>query len=71
MRHETQLVIETPYRNDALLADLVAICRPGTRITVAADITLPSAFIRTRTVAEWKKNLPVIGKRPCVFLILK
>ena len=70
VRHETQLVIETPYRNDALLADLVAICRPGTRITVAADITLPSAFIRTRTVAEWKKNLPVIGKRPCVFLLL-
>ena len=69
-RHETQIMIETPYRNDAFLADLVSICRPGTRITVAADITLPDAFIRTRTAAEWKKNLPVIGKRPCVFLLL-
>jgi 16S rRNA (cytidine1402-2'-O)-methyltransferase len=69
-RHETQIMIETPYRNDAFLADLVSICRPGTRITVAADITLPDAFIRTRTAAEWKKELPVIGKKPCVFLLL-
>jgi 16S rRNA (cytidine1402-2'-O)-methyltransferase len=70
VRHETQILIETPYRNDALLTDLVSICRGTTRITVAADITLPSAFIRTRTAAEWKSNLPVIGKRPCVFLVL-
>ena len=70
IRHETQILIETPYRNDALLGDLVSICRGTTRITVAADITLPSAFIRTRTAAEWKQNLPVIGKRPCVFLVL-
>ena len=70
VRHETQILIETPYRNDALLGDLVSICRGTTRITVAADITLPSAFIRTRTAAEWKSNLPVIGKRPCVFLVL-
>ncbi|MBR5700605.1 MAG: SAM-dependent methyltransferase [Bacteroidales bacterium] len=70
VRHETQIIIETPYRNDALLSDLVSICRGTTRITVAADITLPSAFIRTRTAAEWKSNLPVIGKRPCVFLVL-
>lgn len=69
-RHETQIMIETPYRNDAFLADLVSICRPGTRITVAADITLPDAFIRTRTASEWKKELPVIGKKPCVFLLL-
>ena len=70
IRHETQILIETPYRNDALLGALVSICRGTTRITVAADITLPSAFIRTRTAAEWKQNLPVIGKRPCVFLVL-
>lgn len=66
----TQLFIETPYRNDAMLADILSVCKPATRLCLAADITLPSAFIRTRTVAEWKKEVPVLGKRPCVFLIL-
>ena len=63
-------MIETPYRNDAFLQDLAACCQGGTRITVAANLTLPDAFIRTRTAAEWRKDPVVIGKRPCVFLIL-
>ena len=67
---ETQIFIETPYRNDALLADLLATLSPRTRLTLAADITLPDAFIRTRSVAAWKQSVPVIGKRPCVFLLL-
>jgi 16S rRNA (cytidine1402-2'-O)-methyltransferase len=67
---QTQIVIETPYRNDALFADLLQACRPSTRICVAADITLPHAYIRTKTVNEWKKENLIIGKRPCVFLIL-
>ena len=67
---QTQIVIETPYRNDALFADLLQACRPSTRICVAADITLPDAYIRTKTVNEWKKENLIIGKRPCVFLIL-
>jgi 16S rRNA (cytidine1402-2'-O)-methyltransferase len=67
---QTQIVIETPYRNDALLADLLQACKPSTRICVAADITLPDAYIRTKTVNEWKKENLIIGKRPCVFLIL-
>ena len=67
---QTQIVIETPYRNDSFFADLLQTCRPSTRICVAADITLPDAFIRTRTVSEWKKENLIIGKRPCVFLIL-
>ena len=67
---QTQIVIETPYRNDAFFADLLQACRPSTRICVAADITLPDAFIRTRTAAEWKKENLIIGKRPCVFLML-
>lgn len=70
MQHQTQIVIETPYRNDAFFADLLHACKPSTRICVAADITLPDAFIRTRTTAEWKKDNLIIGKRPCVFLIL-
>jgi 16S rRNA (cytidine1402-2'-O)-methyltransferase len=67
---QTQIVIETPYRNDALFSDMLQACRPSTRICVAADITLPEAYIRTKTVNEWKKENLIIGKRPCVFLIL-
>ena len=68
--NQTQIVIETPYRNDSFFADLLQACRPSTRICVAADITLPDAFIRTRTASEWKKENLIIGKRPCVFLML-
>ena len=67
---ETQILIETPYRNDALLADILTVCADRTQVCIAADLTLPDAFIRTRTVAAWKKQKPFIGKRPCVFLIL-
>lgn len=67
---QTQIFIETPYRNDAMLADILATCSPSTRVCLAADITLPDAFIKTKRVSEWKKAVPVIGKRPCVFLIL-
>lgn len=69
-QHETELCIETPYRNDSLLQDLLAGLRETTRLTLAADITLPTAWIRTKTVRQWKADKPVIGKRPCVFLIL-
>ena len=67
---QTQIFIETPYRNDALFSDILATCRPGTRLCVAADLTLPDALVRTRTVGEWKRDPVAIGKRPCVFLIL-
>lgn len=68
--HQTQLFIETPYRNDSLMSDLLASCRDDTRLCIAADLTLPTATIRTRTVREWKKAPIEIGKRPCVFLLL-
>lgn len=67
---QTQIFIETPYRNDSLMADLLQICSDSTRICIAANITMPDAFIRTRSVAEWKKEGIAIGKRPCVFLML-
>lgn len=67
---QTQIFIETPYRNDSLMADLVSILNGSTRLCVAADITLPSQTIRTLRVDEWKKRPLTIGKRPCVFLIL-
>ncbi len=67
---QTQILIETPYRNDSLFADILNVCGPATRVCVAANITMPDAYIRTKKVAEWKKEGLVIGKRPCVFLLL-
>ena len=69
--HQTQIFIETPYRNDSLLADLLANLSTQTRLCLAADLTLESQTIRTMSVAEWKKIGFSVGKRPCVFLILK
>lgn len=68
--HQTQIFIETPYRNDSLLKDLLEQLGPATRLCIAADITLPDAYIKTAKVSQWKKDVPQIGKRPCVFLIL-
>ena len=67
---QTQILIETPYRNDSLFADILAVCGPSTRVCVACNITMPDAYIKTRKVSQWKKEGLVIGKRPCVFLIL-
>ncbi len=69
-RRQTQIFIETPYRNDALFEDLLSCLHPKTRLCLAADLTLPQAYLKTRTVAAWKKEKPVLGKRPCVFLFL-
>lgn len=66
----SQIIIETPYRNDSLLADMLQTLAPRTRLCIAADITLPSQFIRTDSIAGWRGHVPVIGKRPCVFIIL-
>ncbi len=67
---QSQIFIETPYRNDSLLADLLEQLSPASRLCIAADITMPDAFIRTDSIAGWRKNKPLIGKRPCVFIIL-
>lgn len=66
----SQIIIETPYRNDSLLADMLQTLAPRTRLCIAADITLPSQFIRTDSIAGWRGHVPLIGKRPCVFIIL-
>ena len=68
--NQSQILIETPYRNDALFADLLQGLSPTTRLCVAADLTLPTQYLRTRTVAEWRKAPATIGKRPCVFILL-
>ena len=67
---ETQIFIETPYRNDALLAALLECCAPATRLCVAVDLTLPGEEIAMRSVAQWRRARTAIGRRPAVFLLL-
>ncbi|MDP2133754.1 MAG: SAM-dependent methyltransferase [Sulfuritalea sp.] len=71
-RHrQTQIFIETPYRNGALFAALLSACRPRTRLCIATDLTLDSERICTRRAADWKAAaLPDLDKRPTVFLLL-
>ena len=66
---QTQIFIETPYRNRQMLAALAETCGKNTRICVAADLTLETEWIRVRTAEEWKREKPDIHKRPAVFLI--
>lgn len=67
---ETQIFIETPYRNDVLFASLLEVCSAGTLLCVASDLTLPSEQIVTRTIPAWRAARHAIGKRPSVFLLL-
>ncbi|MCQ2178424.1 MAG: SAM-dependent methyltransferase [Bacteroidales bacterium] len=68
---QSQIIIETPYRNDSLFADLVREMSPSTMLCVAADITLPTQYIKTLPVSQWRKQGAFsIGKRPCVFVVL-
>jgi 16S rRNA (cytidine1402-2'-O)-methyltransferase len=68
---QTQIFIETPYRNRALLDTLLAICAPSTLVCVAADLTLDTEIIVSRPAANWKKApLPDLHKRPAIFLLL-
>jgi 16S rRNA (cytidine1402-2'-O)-methyltransferase len=66
---ETQIFIETPYRNDLMLGALLAACSPGTLLCVASDLTMPSEQISTRTISAWRSARHAIGKRPTVFLL--
>ena len=66
---QTQIFIETPYRNMQLLGDIITSCRASTRLAIAADITGKGEFIKTQTIKQWKNNLPEINKVPAVFLI--
>lgn len=68
---ETQIFIETPYRNGQLLDDLIRVCKPSTHVCIACGITCGHEFIRTRPVKEWAKNKPNLKKKPTIFLIYK
>ncbi len=66
---QSQIIIETPYRNDALLADFLQTCSESTLLTIAANITTEDSFIKTKSVVQWKKEKPLLNKKPCVFIL--
>lgn len=70
-KNQSQLFIETPYRNNQLLQDMIQILHPSTLICVACDITLESEFIQTKTAQQWKSQNIDLHKRPCIFIIHK
>jgi len=67
---ETQIFIETPYRNDAMLRDLLQACKGSTRLAVAAELTSPREWVRLDRIDGWKARAEPIGKRPAIFLLL-
>ncbi|MGH8640921.1 MAG: SAM-dependent methyltransferase [Burkholderiales bacterium] len=67
----TQIFIEAPYRNTALLRSILAGCRGDTLLCIAVDLTLPTASVATRAIAEWKKKPPDLDRRPAVFLLYR
>ncbi len=70
VERETQIFIETPYRNDAMVSSLLATCAPSTRLCFASDLTLAGELVRMRTVDQWRHSPPSMDKRPTVFLLL-
>mgnify|MGYP003594269223 CR=1 FL=1 len=70
-QNQTQLFIETPFRNNHLLEDLLKNCAGQTLLCVAVDISLPTEMIKTKSIADWKKEIPDLHKRPCIFLLYK
>lgn len=68
---QTQLFIETPYRNHKMVEDILHNCRPQTKLCIAANITCEGEYIQTRTVKEWQGHIPELSKIPCIFLLYK
>ncbi|MES2386617.1 MAG: SAM-dependent methyltransferase [Bacteroidota bacterium] len=70
-KNQTQIFMETPYRNVPLYAELLKQCHPSTQLCIALDLTAPDAFIRTATIAEWRKSgFAIPSKVPAVFVLL-
>jgi 16S rRNA (cytidine1402-2'-O)-methyltransferase len=66
-----QIFIETPYRNDALLEDVMRTCLPETLLTLAVDLTQPGGSVITHPISTWRKEKTILGKRPAVFILGK
>ncbi len=69
--NQTQLFIETPYRNLKMFEDIANNCDSRTKLCIAADLTLDSEYVKTKTISAWKKEKPEIDKKPCIFLLFK
>lgn len=70
-KNQSQLFIETPYRNNKLVEDLLATLQPNTNLCIACDITLPTEYIKTLAIKDWKKQKVDLHNRPCIFIIHK
>jgi 16S rRNA (cytidine1402-2'-O)-methyltransferase len=71
-RHsQTQIFIETPFRNDSMLEEVLKSCKPETRLCIACDLTSEDEFIQTKSIKEWKLKVPQLHKRPAIFLLFK
>jgi 16S rRNA (cytidine1402-2'-O)-methyltransferase len=69
LKGQTQIFMEAPYRNNALLADVLQNCQANLRLCIGCDLTSNQSFIRTKTIADWKKELPDLHKKPVIFII--
>ena len=70
-KNQSQIFIETPYRNEKMFTDLKAVLTPITQLCIAADISLPSEYIKTNMIKDWKSIKPDLHKRPAIFIIQK
>ena len=70
-KNQSQIFIETPYRNEKMFTDLKSALTPATLLCIAVDITLPNEYIKTYSIADWKKQSPDLYKRPAIFIIQK
>ena len=68
---QTQLFIETPYRNGKMIEDIIKNCRPTTKLCIAANLTCDDEYVRTKTVKDWRGKVPDLSKIPCIFLLYK
>ncbi len=69
--HQTQIFIETPYRNQKLVEDIIKHCTPSTKLCIAMNITCENEYIKTLSVKQWAKQLPDMAKQLCIFLLYK
>ena len=68
-KQQTQIFMETPFRNNSFLEDLLNICQPDTMLCIACNVTGGDEMIQTKTVADWKNKKPDLHKKPTMFLI--
>ena len=67
--NSTKIFIETPYRNNQMIETLLKICKPATRLCIAAELTSVNEYIKTKTIADWKKEKTDFHKKPVIFLL--